>query len=127
VPNFDHDDATKEALFKAGPVAMIHMTHPAGRPLMDPTIMAGGFALDVVALVLIAIILHRLAPGMPRYADRVKLVALIGLTAALLIDGGDAIWWKIPWEWKLYQAFYDFSFWLIAGLILAKFVGPRTA
>jgi hypothetical protein len=26
-----------------------------------------------------------------------------------------------------YQAGYDFSFWLIAGLILAKFVGPKTA
>lgn len=127
VPAFDHDDAAKEALFKAGPVAMIQMTHPAGRPLLDPTIMAGGFVLNVIGLVLIALVLHQVAGALPGYADRVKLVALIGLTAAVLIDGGEAVWWQIPWPWKLYQAFYDFSFWLIAGVILAKFVGGRAA
>lgn len=127
VPGAGHDEAVKEALFKQGPVAMVHMTHPAGRPLADPSIMIGGFVLNLVALVLIALILRRVGAAMPGYGERVGFVALIGLTAALLIDGGDAVWWQIPWEWKLYQAGYDFSFWLIAGLILAKFVGPKTA
>jgi hypothetical protein len=125
VPTAEHDQAAKETLFKEGPVAMIHMTHPAGRPLADPAIMIGGFALNLVGLVLIAIILRRLAAAMPAYFERVGFVALVGLTAAVLIDGGDAVWWQIPWPWKLYQAFYDFSFWLIAGLILAGFVGAR--
>ena len=62
-----------------------------------------------------------------RVAPRVGFVALIGLTAALLCDGGDAVWWQIPWSWKLYQAGYDFSFWLIAGLILARFVEAKRA
>lgn len=167
VPAFDHDQAAKETLFKEGPVAMVHMTHPAGRPLADPAIMGGGFVLNLVGLVLIAIILRRVGdprtaqgegdsplllrdhpaspdplarvphappaaqkgtvPGGSAYWERVGFVALVGLTAAVLIDGGDAVWWQIPWPWKLYQAFYDFSFWLIAGLILARFIGAPKA
>ncbi len=127
MPAFDHDQAAKETLFEEGPVAMVHMMHPAGRRLIDPSIMAAGFVLNLVVIVLIAIILRRVAAALPAYWQRVGFVALIGLTATVLIDGGDAVFWQIPWEWKLYQAFYDFSFWLIAGLILAGFIGAPKA
>jgi hypothetical protein len=119
VPSFGQEQAVVEE-FKQGPVAMVHM-------LADPSIMIGGFVLNLVALVLIALILQRVASAMPGYGQRVGFVALIGLTAALLCDGGDAVWWQIPWSWKLYQAGYDFSFWLIAGLILPRFVEAKRA
>jgi hypothetical protein len=126
VPSFGEEEAVKEE-FKQGPVVMVHMLAVGGRPLADPSIMIGGFMLNVVALVLIALILQRVAAALPGYGERVGFVALIGLTAALLIDGGDIAWWQIPWQWKLYQAGYDFSFWLIAGLILARFVEAKRA
>ncbi len=126
VPSFGQEQAVVEE-FKQGPVAMVHILAVGGRPLADPSIMIGGFVLNLVALALIALILQRVASAMPNYGQRVGFVALIGLTAALLCDGGDAVWWQIPWSWKLYQAGYDFSFWLIAGLILARFVEAKRA
>jgi hypothetical protein len=55
----------------------------------------------------------------------VGFVALAGAAAALFIEGNEAVWWQITWQWKLYQAVYDVTFWIIAGLVLAAFVGPE--
>ena len=51
-----------------------------------------------------------------------KFLSLAGLASAVMIHFGDAVWWSISWEWKLHQALYDACVWVIAGLVLAKFV-----
>lgn len=122
VPSFNQDEATVAEMFAKGPVAFVHMVAVNGRPLMDPSILAGGFVLNLAVIVLIVLLLTRAAPALPGYVDRVRFVALAGLSAILLIDGGDVVWWQLAWNWKLYMAGYHFSFWLISGLILAKFV-----
>jgi hypothetical protein len=125
VPGFGHDQATIEGLFESGPVAFVHMLSTDGRPMADPSIMIQGFLLNLVVIVLVAVLLRRVCSALPTYFDRVKFVALVGLTAALLIDVGGAVWWQIDWSWKLYQALYDFSAWLVIGAILAKFIEPE--
>lgn len=50
----------------------------------------------------------------------------MGLTSAVLIDAGDAVWWQIAWPWKLYQAFYDVSAWAIAGVHLSEVYRRQT-
>ena len=81
---------------------------------------------EVLLGLLIAILLRRVATALPTYFDRVRFVTLIGVTAAVLIDVGDVTWWHIDWQWKLYQAFYDVSFWFLTGLVLGLFVKART-
>lgn len=113
---------------RQGPVAFVHMLRVEGRPQMEPSIMATGFLTNLIVIVLIALLLHRVASALPTYADRVKFVAFAGFIAAFFIDGGEIVWWQMPADWKLYQAGYDFLFWVIAGLILAKFVNkPASA
>ena len=107
---------------RQGPVAFVHMLRVEGRPQMEPSIMATGFVTNLIVIVLIALLLRRAAPALPTYSDRVKLVAFAGFIAAFFIDGGEIIWWQMPAAWKLYQAGYDVLFWLIAGLILARFM-----
>ena len=87
IPGHNEDAAAAEALFDKGPVAFVHMISNSGRPMMDPKIMIGGFFLNVVVIVLIAVLMNQVSSALPTYA------------------------------------FYDLSFWVIAGLILAKFVG----
>jgi hypothetical protein len=125
VPNSYPDPQKAEAIFKTGPVAMIHMLAPKGRPMADPTIMGGGFVLNLVVIVLVVLVLKNTAASTPTYFSKLGLLALIGVTASLLIDGGDAVWWQVPWQWKLYQAFYNTSVWIIAGAILAPFVTSK--
>ena len=82
------------------------------------------FVLILVSCLLLVTILRIAAPATPTYRERVQLVALVGLAAALVIDIGDVVWWYLPLHWKLYQAFYDFTAFLIPGLVLARFVTP---
>ena len=120
------DDAKEhEARFERGPVAMVHMVHPQGHAMFDPSVMGQGFVLNLVVVILVAVLLHNLA--LPTYLGRVAMVTLVGIAASLLIDGGDVVWWQISWEWKLYQAVYDVSVWVLAGLVLAALVKPRAA
>ncbi len=120
--NTDAEMDRVENLFKSGPVAFVHMLRVDGRDMMDMGMMVQGFILNAVVIVLITVILTMLSAALPSYADRMKLVALVGLTSVLLIDFGQAVWWGIDWPWKLYQAFYNFSVWIVCGLILAKFI-----
>ena len=120
------DEETRNKLSEAGPVAFVHIQRE-GRPVMDPSIMLNGFLLTLVTACLISVLLKRAPPALRSYAERVGFVALVGVTAVVMIDFGDAVWWKIPWGWKIYQIFYDLVAWVIAGLVLAKFVRPEAA
>lgn len=122
VPGFSHEQETLEGLFSNGPVAFVHMLSSSGRPMMDPSIMIQGFFLNLAFIIVVALLLRHIGHALPAYGDRVKLIALTGLAATVLIDFGGAVWWQIDWPWKLCQAFYDFSAWLVVGLILAHFV-----
>jgi hypothetical protein len=126
VPGFNEDQAAAEKLTAEGPVAFVHMLAVNGRPLLDPQIMVGGFVLNVAAIVLMTLLLQRAAPALPRYAQRVGFTALAGLTAALLMDGGDVVWWQIDVAWKLYIGAYHLLFWSITGMILAWAVPSRS-
>ena len=45
----------------------------------------------------------------------------------MVIHAGDSVWWGIDWKWKLAQGVYDFGFFALAGVILAKFVEGKNA
>ena len=126
VPGVYIAEETRNRLSEAGPVAFVHIQRE-GRPVMDPSIMLNGFLLTLVTACLISVLLKRALPALGSYAERVGFVALVGVTAVVMIDFGDAVWWKIPWGWKIYQIFYDLVAWVIAGLVLAKFVRPEAA
>ncbi len=125
VPGFSQDETKREELSKQGPVAMVHMLAVNGMPGMDPTTFVIGFVVNLVVIVLIALALRKVAPSLPTYFGRVGFVTLLGLAAAVLIEGGDIAWWHIDWQWKLYQAFYDVSFWFLTGAVLGLFIKPK--
>lgn len=122
VPSMSHDKAELESLMAAGPVAFVHMLRSDGRPLMDVGIMIKGLILYLVVAAAMAFLLRLAAPGLPSYGDRLKLMACAALVAVLLIHVGEAVWWYIPWAWKLHQAAYDFTAWCVGGAVLARFV-----
>ncbi len=128
IPAYTEDAEAAEQAYATGPVAFVHMLHVEGRPMLDPGIMVRGFLNNLVAIVLIALALRKAAPALPSWGQRARFVALVGLAATVLTEIGDAIWWEIDWNWKIYQAAYFMGFWMTAGIILAVFVKsePRT-
>jgi hypothetical protein len=124
VPSHHADEEVINAGFEQGPVAIVHILDADGRSRMDSSIMIKGFVLNVVGVALIALMLHMTRAALPSYLDRVKVTAVVGLTAALLIEIGDHIWWGIDLRWKLYHAFYTCTAWIVTGLVLAAFIKP---
>ena len=111
----------RSELFDAGPVGFVFIDTD-GRPAVDPSIMIGGFALNAVIVALVALVLG--LSSATTYAARMKLVVVTGVASVVLVNFGNSVWWAIPWSWELVQGFYNFSAWLIAGAIMARFLTP---
>lgn len=118
--SYTQDDMEK--LHAAGPNAIVHLK--PGSTGMGPTLLQGFLGMLATAFCL-AVLLNKVAPQFPKYADRVRFAGSIGVVGAVLIDVGDAVWWHQAWGWQLYQIFYHISVCLVAGLVLAYFIAPR--
>lgn len=113
-------------LYEAGPTGFVILDRD-GRPEVDPSIMAGGFVLNAVFIALLAVLLRVTLPAGPTYGDRLKIALCAAAVGVVMIDFGRAVWWAMPWDWELVQAFYNFVAWGLAGAILAYFVRPEDA
>jgi hypothetical protein len=102
-------------------VGFVHIDRD-GRPVHDVAMMIRGFLLTVAVTALIALLLSRVRASLPDYMSRVSFVTLLGATASLLHDGGDTVWWALPEDWQAAKAAYNVGAWVVAGLVLARFV-----
>ena len=119
------DDKMNELALR-GPLVEVHVVKESfGGAEMGKT-MALGFAHVFVISVMLSTMLCLLAKAFERWTCRVKFCAFLGLLVAIC-DLGNAIWWHHSLGWTLAQAFYDFVMYVIAGLVLAKFVTPKPA
>ncbi len=125
VPGMYNEDAELDRLMEAGPVALVHMTAREGRPMMLTSVMVCGFGLCLLVAALTAALL-RMA-RIETYGRRVAFVAMVGLTAVVTIHLGDVVWWMLPLDWKLAQAFYDLAAFGILGAVLGKFTAAPIA
>ena len=125
IPDVRQDSATVARLYEQGPVGFVHLTSREGRPQQDAMMMVRGLLLYLVTAFVLALLMRMALPALPTYGRRVAFAALGGLAAALLIDIGDSVWWYIPIGWKLHQALYDATVWLVGGLVLAAFLRPN--
>jgi hypothetical protein len=105
---------------ESGPVAMIFI-HPAGLPVMPPSMMAAGFLNMLAFVFLMALLLGMAAPALGTYYRRVGFVFLAGLVAVALVDLGQPVWWRHSWDYWLANAVYHAVGALLVGLILARF------
>jgi hypothetical protein len=121
VPNPDGPDMEK--LHTAGPIATVHI-RTAGAPAMQPSMLLLGYLNYFVSCLVLAAVLNRVLPALTPYRCRVGISTMIGLIVAVFGSLGNPIWWSQPWPYHLVCALYDVLAWLIAGLILAKFIRP---
>jgi hypothetical protein len=126
IPGMYNDPETTARMFKEGPIAMVNFVRE-GHPMGDPAMMGQGFVLNLVVVFLLSVVIKKALPALPNYGDRVLFAALLGLTAVVMINLGDAVWWRYSWSWKLSQALYGFISFCIAGTVLGKFIKPEQA
>jgi hypothetical protein len=127
LPDPDMASADPEAyarMHREGPVVMANVVHGAGEP-MQASAFVVGFLHQFASCFLIGLLLVMVAPALQTLGRRATFAALMGFTAAFFIDMGAVVWWRMPLSFQLYSLLYDTVAWAIAGLVLARFVGPR--
>lgn len=122
IPGGDPEDPAWEELHTRGPIAMVSVT--AGRPPEEASVFVKGIVIEIFIAALIAWMLSLAAPSLPGYSQRVIFVCIAGLAATLLTHGRGMVWFGATTDWVLPTAAFDFVGWLIAGLILARFIRP---
>jgi len=120
----DGDDKMNE-LSARGPSVEVHIIKEPFTMADMTKSMALGFVHMFVICLLLTIILCWLEKSFQCWTCRVKFCAALGLLVATC-DLGNVIWWHHSLGWTLAQSVYDFAVYLIAGLVLAKFVTPKS-
>ena len=126
IPNPMGGDEKMMALAKRGPTVEVHITKEPMTEIMQVKTMVLGFAHEFVICLLLTVLLCGLEKSFERWTCRVKFMAFLGFLVAVC-DLGNAIWWHHDLCWTLAQALYDFLFYIVVGLVLAKFVTPKPA
>ncbi|MEY2881056.1 MAG: hypothetical protein RLZZ15_3436, partial [Verrucomicrobiota bacterium] len=120
LPNPTLGEEKMQALSSRGPMVEVHITKEGfGSADMGKT-MAVGYAHAFTIAVVLSVILCAMSKVFVAWTCRVKFSALLGLLVGVC-DLGRAVWWHHGLGWTLGQAFYDFTMFVIAGLVLAKF------
>ena len=120
------DEDEMNALHRQGPVAMVNIDIDGGEP-RSLSVLLAGFVHMLITTLMISLLMRLTGNALATYGDRVLFVFLAGVIVAFWTRISDVIWWGLGLPWQMYNAVYDVSSWLIAGLILAKFVGPKPA
>lgn len=125
IPGQHNPAEVQKKLFESGPVALVYFNRE-GKPMMSGLQMAQGLAHSIAVSFVIALALFLFAAAVSGYAERVMLVAAIGVASAIMSPVANIIWWYAPAGWQLWNALYQAVAWLIIGLIVGYFV-PRRA
>lgn len=122
LPNPTADAGVQQALRSSGgPTGLLHLRYGAPAP-GDPIALVKGFGLNLVFAAVMALLLYRVRSSARTYAGRLGVAFWLGVAAVVLIDAGDWVWWGATVQWKLIQAGYDFSAFLLVGGVLSAFI-----
>jgi hypothetical protein len=122
IPHPMNGDENMAKQMSHGPTVEVHIVKE-GMAAMDPAMLVKGYMHGFVVAVFLMVLLSSVAAAVPTWFSRVRVCTLVGVLVGLC-DVADAIWWHHSVGWSFAQAFYDFVLFVVAGLVLAKFVKP---
>jgi hypothetical protein len=124
-----NDEAARtawETKVAEGPI--LHMAYRSqGTSPMDPAMFAKGLAHSFVIALAAGAALALAVNGLPSYARRVGLLALVSFVAAIWTNVGNVIWWFHTPRYGAGQVIYTLVGGLLMALISAAIIKPRAA
>lgn len=99
--------------------------NPAGSDGFSMSLLIKEFAKEVVLSLIAAFLLMQTV--LAGYAARVGFVSLVGLAGALTTSPSYMIWYGFPASYTLSYGFIDFFGFVVAGLVIAAIVRPKSA
>lgn len=106
---------------KAGPIAQVFYRAEGFDPLNNKSMVIGWLHAFISAL-LMSILVAMAHSALPTFSKRWLFVTLIGIFAAVAIEGLYPIWWHHVWSYHLASMLAQTTDWLLAGLVIAGIV-----
>jgi hypothetical protein len=100
------------------------LAYTPGQMEMTPTTLASEFAVELMEALIAAFLLSMTA--LRSYGARVGFVSLVGLAAVLSTNPSYSIWYRFPTDYTLAQMFTDLVGYVVAGVVIAAILKPRT-
>jgi hypothetical protein len=110
-------------LHAQGPVAIVHFTN-RGFPGFDTQALLWGLLLAIGCAFLFGLALKLAATHMS-FTRRAGLAALFALAITAYADLGQPVFNHAPWGYWVYLFVGDFTTWLVAGLVFARWFLPQ--
>ncbi len=108
--------------FEQGPLLFLSY-HKTGLSAAGGGRMFGGYLLNLLAAAIAGLMLYSCT--LPGYSQRVALVSLMGLFAALTCHFASWNWMFHPWSYTVAMSFDLVFGWTLAGLVMARKIRPR--
>jgi hypothetical protein len=121
------DDSTAEqtVMYGQGPIATIHY-NSRGFAVGDPAVLIAGFIHMFVVALLMAGGLLTLSRYVASSGERVRLLLLGAIGAAVFIHLREPIWFHHDWTYAIYVLIADVVSLTLAGMVILKLL-PRAA
>ena len=117
------DTPEQAVMYGRGPIATVHY-NTRGYSVADPAAMVGGFLHMLVVCLLMAVGLYTLSLHIPGFGERVRLLVLGVVGAAVFMRLGEPIWDHQDWGHAIYLFVADSVAMIVAGLVILKLL-PR--
>jgi hypothetical protein len=111
-------------LYGRGPIATIHFV-TQGFPVVDTNALIWGLLLALLTGVLIAAALYGIGDRVLAFADRVRVVVLFSLAAAVYLHLGQPVFNHYGWGYFIYLFLSDFIGLCVAGIVVARWFLPK--
>ncbi len=113
--------AEMNRLYARGPIAIIFY-HRDGMIGMNWMSMVYSFLHNLVSVIFLALLMLKVRGSLPTYGSKVLFAGLAGLGMAFFSNLTNAIWFFFPLGYALTGMLYDVTIWIVAGLVLGKFI-----
>jgi hypothetical protein len=123
IPGHYNERETIKSLMEAGPMATIHIRKEGMKP-MELSYMIIGLAHILVFVILVSTLLKMTVRAFPEYRQRLLFTFVTGITATILTELTNPVWWGHPLPWYLVTGLYYILTWVIVGSILSAFIKP---
>jgi hypothetical protein len=120
----DEEKKAMDAKHAASPHALIVWKDATGEPPMDAKTLACQFVACVVTSLLLSLILWKGAGG-ASFIGKMWMSALIGVTAAVAIDGSYHIWYGFPHSYLVASILDHAASFFCAGVVAALVIRPK--
>ena len=112
------NDPEAMKLLETGPSVFLTIDHSPSAGA-DPAALGMGLLHNVFSAILLVFVLGRVAGLVPR----ISRAMIIGVVAAVVINGSEIIWWQQPFSWVVHQMIYYVIYFGLGAAVLHYFLG----